>query len=269
MRTYGQFCPVAKAAEIFAERWTPLIVRELLAGSHRFNELEAGLPRIPRSLLVQRLRALEQAGLVEHRVAANGRGSEYHLTAAGQELLEIVQRLGEWGQRWVNRDVGPDDLDPALLMWDMRRRIHLERLPARRVVVQFDFRGARQGSFWLVLERPEPSVCVHDPGFDVDVVASVDTAALHRVWIGRLPFVDALRDGLVQLDGPRELVRAFPGWLALSAFAGIAPAGTARRPTSFGSAGPAATAPSPTEATAAGIIAPGLYPLYAPRGGLS
>lgn len=122
---------MAKAAEIFAERWTPLIVRELLMGSHRFNEIEHGLPRISRSLLAQRLRELERAGLVERRVGAQEHGVEYHLTAAGEELLPIVERLGEWGQRWVNADVSLADLDPSLLRWDMRRRINFAQLPAR------------------------------------------------------------------------------------------------------------------------------------------
>ncbi len=159
MRSYGGFCPVAKAAEVIAERWTPLIVRELIAGSHRFHELERGLPGIPRSLLVDRLRSLEHAGVVERRVDAGGKRPEYHLTLAGQELFSVIWALGEWGQRWANRDIGPLDVDPQLLMWDMRRRIHLDQLPERRVVVLFEFRGASQQTVWLVLEQPEPSVC--------------------------------------------------------------------------------------------------------------
>lgn len=221
MRTYGQFCPVSKAAEIVAERWTPLIVRELLMGCHRFTELEQGLPRIPRSLLVLRLRSLERAGLLERRLGARGRGSEYYLTEAGQELLPVIERLGQWGQRWANTDVGPSDLDPGLLMWDMRRRIYLDLLPNRRVVVQVDFRGARRESWWLVLECAEVSVCRDDPGFECDLLVTADTISLHRVWIGRLAMVDALRQDLIQIDGPPELAGAFPKWLALSPFAGI------------------------------------------------
>ena len=221
MRTYGQFCPVAKAAEIFAERWNPLILRELLLGSRRFNELEYGLPKIPRSLLVQRLRMLEQAGVVERHVDSRGKNPEYYLTPAGQDLFDVVIRLGEWGQKWVNHDIGPSDIDPQLLMWDMRRRINLDRIPQRRVVVQFDFYGATSGSYWLVLERPEPSVCFKDPGFDVDLMVTTDTIAMHQVWIGHLSFADALRQELVEIDGPSPLARAFPGWLALSHFANV------------------------------------------------
>lgn len=224
MGSYGQFCPVAKASEVFAERWTPLIVRELLMGSHRFNKLEAGLPGIPRSLLVKRLRLLERIGVVEHRLGARGRTSEYHLTPAGEELRGVIELLGEWGQRWVNSDVGPSNIDPGLLMWDMRRRLHLERLPPGRVVLQFDFRGARQRSYWLVIDRGEASVCVEHPGFEPDLLITTDTLALHRVWVGRLSLTDVIRDGLVRVDGPRELARAFPNWLALSSFAHVPPA---------------------------------------------
>ncbi|HLH24302.1 MAG TPA: helix-turn-helix domain-containing protein [Chloroflexota bacterium] len=230
MRTYGGFCPVAKAAEIFAERWTPLIIRELLAGSHRFHELEQGVPGIPHSLLVQRLRSLERAGVVERRTTANGRRVEYWPTPAGQGLWDVVRLLGEWGQRWVNHDIGPADTDPQLLMWDMHRRIHLDRLPERRVVVQFEFRGARQGVFWLVLERPEPSVCLKDPEFDVDMRVTADTVALHRVWMGQMALADAMHRGLVEIDGPRELVWAFPDWLALNLFASVPPAATRLSP---------------------------------------
>jgi DNA-binding HxlR family transcriptional regulator len=218
---YGQYCPVAKASEIIAERWTPLIIRELVLGSHRFNDLERGLPHISRSLLASRLRQLERAGIIERRAEAGAHRVEYHLTPAGQELEPIITQLGAWGQRWVNRDIGPDDLDPSLLVWDMRRRIHQERLPARRVAVQIDFVGPRHGSYWLLLEPSEVTVCVTDPGFDVDLLVTADTVALHRVWIGRLSFGAAVRDGLITLDGPREVARAFPTWLALSSFASI------------------------------------------------
>lgn len=224
MPTYRQFCPVAKASEIFAERWTPLILRELLMGSHRFSEIEAGVPRISKSLLTQRLRFLERAGLVERRPSADGRVSEYHLTLAGEELYGVVEQLGVWGQRWANLEVGPDDIDPDLLMWDMRRRIHLEQLPGRRIVVQFDFTGSRNGSYWLILERQEVSVCYDPPGFEPDLFVIADTLALHQIWLGHLSFAAALRNRLVQFNGPRELARAFPSWLALSPFAHVPPA---------------------------------------------
>jgi DNA-binding HxlR family transcriptional regulator len=231
MSTYGQFCPVAKAAEIFAERWTPLILRELLCGSHRFNELERGLPRISRSLLSQRLRSLEDAGLVERRVGPGGRTAEYHLTQAGEDLYDVINRLGEWSQRWFNPLLDLDNLDPPLLMWDIHRRLNTDRLPRQRVVLQFDFRGDRTGSYWLVLEPGAPSVCWDPPGFEVDLIVDADTLALHRVWLGHQTLANALTSGDVVLDGPRELTRAFPAWLALSTFAGVPPApGSTARP---------------------------------------
>ena len=225
MTKYGQFCPVAKAAEVFAERWTPLIVRELVCGSHRFNELESGLPNISRSLLTQRLRSLEQVGVIERRPTEDGRTWGYHLTEAGVELGSIVVALGEWGQRWVNHEIGPSDLDLDLVMWDLHRRLNWDNLPSsRRVVVRFDFSGAQSRTYWLVLEHGEASVCRGDPGFEVDLYVTADTAAFHRVWIGHLQLADAVREGLIRIDGPSDLVHAFPSWLSYSVFARIPPA---------------------------------------------
>jgi DNA-binding HxlR family transcriptional regulator len=218
MRGYGQFCPIAIASEIFAERWTPLVVRELFCGSHRFNELVNGLPRIPRSLLVQRLRSLETSGVVVRQVDAAGRGVEYHLTPAGMALGEVVLRLGDWGQRWADIPVGPQNLDPDLLIWDIHRRLDESHLPDRRVVVQIDLTGANVKAYWLVLERPAASVCWTDPGFEVDLLVQADSVALHRVWVGQLPLDSALRDGQIELDGPADLCHAFPHWLKLSLF---------------------------------------------------
>jgi DNA-binding HxlR family transcriptional regulator len=217
--SYGQYCPVAKAAEIVAERWTPLILRELLADSHHFNELQRGLPMIPRSILAQRLRRLEAVGVVDRRVGSGGRATSYHLTAGGRELQGAIDALGEWGARWVLGDPDPRELDPALLLWRMRRRINHDRLPDRRTVVQFDFRGARTGSYWLIIEPDDVSVCLHDPGFDVDVLVSTDIAAFHRVWLGRTSLLDALSDESIRLEGKPSFTRAFGSWFAWSPFA--------------------------------------------------
>lgn len=220
MARYDGFCPVAKAVEILGERWNLLIIREMLCGSRRFNEIERGLPGISRSLLSQRLRALERAGLVE-RCEAGPQQVSYDLTPAGQDLFDVVWKLGEWGHRWANHDIEEADTDPVMLMWDMRRRLKLDRLPDRRVVVQFDFRGAHTRTIWLVVEHREPSICLMPPGFDIDLLVTTDTLALHRVWMGRLTLDEALSRRLVQLDGPPTLVNAFPGWLALNIFAHI------------------------------------------------
>ncbi|MCO5177307.1 MAG: helix-turn-helix transcriptional regulator [Thermomicrobiales bacterium] len=224
MPGYGQFCPVAKAAEVFAERWTPLIMREILLGSSHFNELERGLPHISRSVLAQRLKSLERDGLIERRADGSGRNTTYLPTAAGRDLFDVIHLLGVWGARWMNRDVREEDVDVDLLLWDMHRRINLDQLPAHRVVIQFQFTGMSSKRYWLVLLPTEAAVCVTDPGFDVDIYATADTMALHRVWVGHLPFPTALASGAVQLEGRRDLVRLFPSWFQLSMFSHVAPA---------------------------------------------
>ncbi|HEV8586054.1 MAG TPA: helix-turn-helix domain-containing protein [Methylomirabilota bacterium] len=226
MKSYGQFCPIAVACETFAERWTPLILRELLAGARRFNEIRHGLPLISRTLLAQRLRELEDTGIIESTALPEGRGREYRPTRAAEELGHVLEGLGAWGQRWGSTQFDPDNLDLTLLMWNVRRRIDLPRLPDRRVVVRFDFRSfpARCRGFktcWLILERSGTDVCQKDPGFEVDLVVSADAAAIARVWVGALTFAQAVRAGGIRLEGPRDLVRAFPTWLLLSHFASV------------------------------------------------
>jgi DNA-binding HxlR family transcriptional regulator len=225
MKGYGQFCPVAKAAEIVAERWTPLVLRELVCGSHRFSDLHRGVPLMSRTLLVQRLAQLEDAGVVRSAPRTKGRGREYFLTPAGEELRPVIEGLGEWGQRWARSQVSADDLDPGLLMWDIRRRVNIDRLPDRRVVVQFDFRAVpkivRRATFWLILEHRGVDVCLKHPGFEVDLVVDADLVALTKAWMGDVRLADAMRSGLVRVEGPTALVRAFPGWLALSGFADV------------------------------------------------
>jgi DNA-binding HxlR family transcriptional regulator len=226
MKGYGQFCPVAKACEIVAERWTPLVLRELLCGSTRFSQLQRGVPLMSRTLLAQRLRELEDAGVVASAPRARGRGREYRLTAAGNELRPLIESLGAWGQRWATRQLDPDDLDAELLAWDLHRRLNVERLPTQRVVVRFDLRGVprRQPgrkTWWLVVARPEVDLCLKDPGYEVDLVVDADLGTLTRVWMGLVRLGDAMRAGSIRLDGPRALVQAFPSWLGLSIFAGV------------------------------------------------
>jgi DNA-binding HxlR family transcriptional regulator len=235
---YGQFCPIASACEVFAKRWTPLVLRELFAGSQRFNEIHRCMPLMSRALLAQRLKELESAGIVSStpstRSSKGGPGLEYHLTPAGLEFRAALDALGTWGQRWSLR-VQPDKLDAGLLMWNIRRRVDKARLPARRVVVEFvyrglptTYRGARH--FWLVLEPSAVDVCLHDPGYDVDLCVDADTAALTRVWLGDVTFADALRAKTIRVTGDRPLARQFPSWLLLSPFAGV-PRSTSSRPT--------------------------------------
>lgn len=222
-RTYGQFCPVAKAAEIVAERWTPLVLRELLCGSHRFTDLRRGLPLISPSLLAQRLRELEAAGIIRRERAEEGRGWLYRLTEAGEELRPVVESLGRWGHRWVAHELERDDLDPSLLMWDMHRRVDLSALPVLRAVVHFELTGAQRGMhrWWLVLdaEDQEVDVCLKDPGFEVDLQVTSNMRTMVDVWLGYTPVDRALAGGNVALDGRRELIRSFPQWIGLSTFA--------------------------------------------------
>jgi DNA-binding HxlR family transcriptional regulator len=224
MSRYGQFCPVAKASEIFAERWTPLVVRELICGSTTFNDLKRGVPLMSRTLLSTRLRELERAGIVE-RQPGQGRSSHtYHLTPAGEELRPIVLALGEWGQRWARGSVNPDDLDPTLLMWDMRRSIALDQVPDHRTVVSFVFTDVSQKvpkRTWLVIDPPDVDVCYKDPGFEENLVVTTPLERLIQVWMGDVSFGASLRDGSIVVDGPRKLASKFPDWLQLSAFAPI------------------------------------------------
>lgn len=217
MKRYGQFCPVAQAAELLAERWTPLVIRELLSGSRRFNDIHRGVPLMSSALLSKRLKTLERFGVVERQPMPDG-GHEYILTAAGEELRALTELMGVWGQRWVRRPVTTEDADPALLMWDLRRSINTWLLPARRVVVYFCFRDVTKGkrSWWLVLEGADPDLCLSDPGFGVDLTVSTDIITLAEVWVGDLALADAIRSRRIEIEGQSELRRAFPGWLKLS-----------------------------------------------------
>lgn len=215
MTGYGQFCPVAQALEIVGERWTLLVIRELLEGSTRFTDLQKGLPLISRSVLAQRLRSLCDAGVVTRA------GTEYTLTEAGKELGPIVLECGNWGARWARRKLQDPDVDVALLMWDMRRRIDLSALPREPVLVEMSFRGAPRGKgrWFLHFKRDEVDLCLTNPGFDVDLHVATTPRAMAEVWLGETPFAAALRDGAIAIEGPRALVRAFPSWLRLSMFA--------------------------------------------------
>jgi len=219
MQKYKQYCPVARAAEILADRWTPLIVRELVVGSHRFNEIERGLPGISRSLLASRLRDLEDAGVVERLPSAQSKVTAYHLSAAGRDLTAVIEALGEWGVRWAFGEPKPEELDAGLLIWKIHQRINRELLPDRRTVVEFDFTGTRGRRVWLLLEPREVSVCVTPPGFDSDLVVHADLAIFYRVWLGYIEYEDAISCGSVVVDGLPILAKQLPRWFMWSAMA--------------------------------------------------
>jgi DNA-binding HxlR family transcriptional regulator len=219
MQKYHQYCPVARATEIIGERWTALIVRELMLGSHRFNDIERGLPGISRSLLVSRLRHLEDAGVVERLPGRHAHVVEYHLSDAGRDLRRVIEALGAWAVDWAFGEPQPDELDAGLLVWRIHQRINRELLPERRTVVEFDFTGPRARRVWLLLEPSEVSVCVTPPGFESDLVVRSDLAFFYRLWLGHGGYDPAIRCGAVVVEGHPALARQLPRWLMWSPMA--------------------------------------------------
>lgn len=217
MKRYGQYCPIARAAEVLATRWTPVIVRNLVLGCETFSEIAEGAPGIPRSVLTERLRMLERYGLVERTP-----DRRYLLTKAGSELEDVLTAMGLWGARWL--EVAPEDLDAHVVLWSMCRLMQRnDQLPERRLVIRFDIVDGKHPHFWVVLARPEGEVCVKPPGFDVDLIVATDSHWLAMWHMGRIPLGAAMRRGLVRVEGPRALVRALATW-GLSRFAHVAPA---------------------------------------------
>jgi DNA-binding HxlR family transcriptional regulator len=255
VRTYGQYCPIARGAEIFAERWTPLIVRNLYLGCGSFSEILEGAPGLSRTLLSQRLKQLERLGVVQSALKPDGRGHRYELTSAGHDLFAVCQSLGEWGARWL--EIAPEHLDPFVALWSMCNALRRDRLPDRRVVIRFDFlaprlvrRGAereggsasralssdarstrveggpgrpRRERYWLLIERGDTEICKTNPGVDEDLYVTADAEAFVKWHAGQLAWAQATREGRIQLDGLPALVRAFPTWNARSMFARIVP----------------------------------------------
>jgi DNA-binding HxlR family transcriptional regulator len=213
VRTYAQYCPIVRAVEVLGERWTLLIVREMLNGARRFNDLSRGLPGLSRALLSRRLRQLVAAGLV--RRSDDG----YDLTPAGEDLRPLVFGLADWGARHAFGDPRPEELDPEVLMWWFHGRIDTTEIE-RRAVIQVEI-ADRARRFWLVIEPQDTSVCYTDPGFEIDAVMRSDLATLYRMWGGEIDLVDAVKAGSIELSGPRWIVRGLPRWLQLSPVAPI------------------------------------------------
>ncbi len=223
MADYGQFCSVARAHEAIGGRWTLLVVRELLSGSCRFNDIRRGIPRISRTMLSERLQALVQAGVVVR--IESGHGPEYALTEAGTELIGIVSALGTWGQRWLPRQPADEDLDLEPLLVDMQRQVRVEALPKEPLVVRFEVEGQRQPRF-LLLKEAEVSLCTQNPGFPEPLCIRARLPALVAWWRGDVSFAEARRMGLT-LEGPRALAKAFPDWFERYLFAKVEPAAKA------------------------------------------
>jgi len=218
---YGQFCPVAMASEILCSRWTMLILREFCAGSTRFNELRKGVPRMSPTLLTKRLKELETAGVIARISRNGGDATEYRLTRSGEDVKQIVMNIGFWGQRWVETRVALDNLDPDLLMWDMRRFVDHAELPRHKCTVRFrysDLPSAKR-HYWLVIENGQADMCSIDPGFDVDLYVQTDLRTMTSIWMGVTTVSKEIRNGQLELIGPRELCGSMQEWLGLSPFA--------------------------------------------------
>lgn len=220
MSGYGQFCPVAKAMELLDERWTLLVVRELLKGSTHFNDLRRGVPKMSPALLSKRLKSLTRAGLVE-RTEVDGRTS-YSLTESGRELSDVVEALGAWGVRWIG-NLGDDDLDPHLLMWDIQRTIPIESWPRARTTVAFRFDGVtpKAAHWWLVVSEGEVDVCDFDPGYQTTATVETNLRTMTRIWRGDESWSRALLDGSATITGSGEVRKAVPRWIGQSTLAAI------------------------------------------------
>jgi DNA-binding HxlR family transcriptional regulator len=218
--SYHQFCPVAKAMELLDERWTLLIVRELMVGTRHFNELRRGVPRMSPTLLSKRLNHLVRAGVLDRH--ADGNEVEYVLTDAGRELRPVVEAMGTWGIRWIG-EIGDEDLDPKLLLWDMHRNVDYDAVPKGRTVIEFKFPEVTVDTrdWWLVISSGDCDVCDVDPGYPVTVTVTSSLRHMVEIWRGDLTWSDALRSGAVHVDGPEALRRALPGWFTLSEFAAV------------------------------------------------
>jgi DNA-binding HxlR family transcriptional regulator len=213
MRTYGQYCPIARASEILAERWTPIILRNLLHGATTFTEIARGAPGIPRTVLTKRLRELERAGVIEATPNPRGRGFVYRLSESGRDLKDVMAALGRWGERWI--ELAPEHLDPGMVLhsW-VHWYLAVDRLPDERVVARFDFPGLRGpgSTLWIIFDGIRSEVCLHHPGFDEHVIVSARPRALAEWHLGRLEWRDAIADGSISVQGPPRLARALPGW---------------------------------------------------------
>ncbi len=217
---YGQFCPVAMASEVLCTRWTVLILRELCAGSTRFNELRKGVPLMSPSLLSKRLKELEKYGVVQ-RAKTNEPGTyDYRLTQAGQDLQPIVLSMGSWGQKWVDKQSSLRNLDPSLLMWDMRRNLDPTPMPDKRCVIQFLYSELpKKQRWWLVIDQNGVDLCLTDPGHDVDLYVVTDLRTMTAIWMGLTTVRSELAAGRLELTGDAALKRTIQTWLGLSPFA--------------------------------------------------
>lgn len=224
MTTYGQFCPVAKATEIIGEKWTLLILRELLMGTHRFNDFQRSMSRISPTILTKRLKQLEDKGIVTRKRVSGQKGHEYRLTPMGRELEPLIEQLATWGQRWARGQMSDDELDVELLMWDIQRNIDTAHLPDGVTVLAFIFGDLdKYKNWWLVIEGDDVDLCTEDPGRDVDLFMASDIRTMVEVWQGDTELAQALAAERILATGDKALLRSMPNWFALCIYAGVRP----------------------------------------------
>jgi DNA-binding HxlR family transcriptional regulator len=217
VRPYGQYCPVARTAEIFAERWTPIIVRNLLTGSHTFGQLREGAPGIPKALLADRLTTLARAGIIERRVDRQTKAVTYQMTQAGLELKPLIDAMGFWGMRWL--EVEPHHIDPAYVLWATARLVDTQLLPDHTITVRFDLEDSPNEHYWLLLHRPHAEICTHYPGHAEDLLVHCETDALARLHLRERTYTQLVRAGRIRVDGPPRLARALHTWIKSSPYA--------------------------------------------------
>jgi DNA-binding HxlR family transcriptional regulator len=221
MRYYGQFCPIARSSELLAERWTPIIIRNLLNGCLTFSEIRQGAPGIPTALLAQRLGALERHGILERVVGASGRGASYELTEMGRALRAVSDAMGQWGARWL--EIEPEHLDPAYILWATIKLVDLEQIPDGITVVRVELADHPADDYWMILRRPQPELCTKGAGYIEDLVCRTDSRTLVDLHLRRTTYADARRERRLNLEGPRAFVRSFPTWFRTSPFADYLP----------------------------------------------
>lgn len=234
MKGYFQFCPIAKAAEIFCERWTALVIRNLGAGATRFSDIHRGVPHMSATLLTRRLRQLEAEGLVERRRSGTGKSWSYHLTNAGAEFLPLVEALGIWGQRWTRRELVEGELDLGLLIWGLEHSVDPRAFGPARHVIQFDIsdQPAHKRLYWFVCESGKLDLCVSDPGGDTDLYLTATLKDFIRVYRGDVRLASAIEDGRLTVDGAPKLTRRLGHWFNFGIVerTDLAKSGPARRP---------------------------------------
>jgi DNA-binding HxlR family transcriptional regulator len=217
VRYYGQFCPIARSSEVLAERWTLIIVRNLLNGCRTYNQIRQGAPGIPTALLAQRLDALERTGILERQANASGRGCTYELTEMGRELRAVCDVMGQWGAKWL--EIQPQHLDPLYVLWATIKLVDVDRIPELTTVVRFTLTDRPGDNYWMILRKPMPELCTRGAGWAEDLVCQTDASCLIDLHLKKTTYARAMRAGRLTLTGPLNLTRGFPEWFRTSPFA--------------------------------------------------